>query len=75
MVGTDRSKFVRAFGLFPVEGSQVQKYAPELYVACQYMNSNNQSVSDRFGKIISAMKTLSKYTVNMVRLKKKTKKM
>ena len=49
------SKFVRAFGLFPVEGSQMEKYAPELYVACQYMNSNDQSVSGRFGEIISGM--------------------
>ena len=49
----------------------MQKYAPDLYEACQYMSLNDQSVSDRFGKIISAMKTLSKFSVHMQRLVKK----
>ena len=49
----------------------MKKYAPELHVACQYMNSNKQSVSDLFDNITSAMKTLSKFSVNMARLVKK----
>ena len=59
------SKVIRAFGLFPQQGSQMKKYAPELYEACQYMFLNDQSKYDRFGKIISAMKTLSKFSSNM----------
>ena len=35
------------------------------------MNLNDQSVSGRFGEIISGMKTLSKYSVTMHQLTKK----
>ena len=65
------SKVIRAFGLFPQQGSQMKKYAPDLYEACQYISSNDQSKYDQFGKILSAMKTLSKFSSNMNRIVKK----
>ena len=74
-IGNIRSliKVVRAFGLFLQQGSHMQKYVPDFHQACQYMSFNNQSlsISDRFGKIIGAMKTLSKFSVHIQRLVKK----
>ena len=65
------SKVIRAFGLFSQQGSQMKKYAPDLYEACQHISSNDQSKYDHFGKILSAKKTLSKFSSNMNRIVKK----
>ena len=45
---------------FPVQGSQMKKYTPELHVTCQYMKSNKQSMSGLLGKMTVVMKTLIK---------------
>ena len=65
------SKIIRAFGLFPQQGSHIEKYASELHQACQYMSCNDQLLSDRFGRIIGEMKTLSKFSVHIQCLVKK----
>ena len=72
-IGNIRSlcKVLRAFGLFPQQGPSMKTYAPDLYLACQYLSFNVQSTSDRFGKIITAMKTLSKFSTHIQRLFKK----
>ena len=72
-IGNIRSlcKVLRAFGLFPQQLPSMKTYAPDLYLACQYMTFNDQSISDRFGTIIAAMKTLSKFSTHIQRLFKK----
>ena len=49
----------------------MKNYAPDLYEACQYISLNDQSKYAHFGKILSAMKTLSKFSSNMNQIVRK----
>ena len=63
-------RVVRAFELFPVQGSQMAKYAPEMYIACKYMCSNNQDVTEHFVRIWTAISASGTLGANINRIVK-----